>query len=141
MYAIYTVFGVRLTRTHKVAGAEVLAASFGIGAVLSIPIVITTSAWVNSASNVGLVLYLGLATTTVAYILFGNGLTHLSPGTVSTLTLLEPVMATLLGVFILGEPMGLRGWVGCATIIIALAILGIVESRVAVVEVEVNHDA
>jgi DME family drug/metabolite transporter len=129
MYAIFTVFGVRLTRTHDVTGAEVLGVSFGIGAVLSLPIVLFTSAWINSALLVGFVLYIGLATTALGYILFGNGLTHLSPGTVSTLTLAEPVLATLMGVFILGEAMNLRGWIGCAVIIGALALLGIVESR------------
>lgn len=129
MYAIFTVFGVRLTRTHEVTGAEVLGAAFGIGAVLALPIVLVTSAWVNSALLIGFVLYIGLATTALGYILFGNGLTHLSPGTVSTLTLAEPVLATLMGVFILGEPMNLRGWIGCAVIISALALLGIVESR------------
>ena len=129
MYAVFTVFGVRLTRTHDVTGAEVLGAAFGIGAVLSLPIVLFTSAWINSAVLVGFVLYIGLATTALGYILFGNGLTHLSPGTVSTLTLAEPVLATLMGVFILGEAMNLRGWIGCAVIIGALALLGIVESR------------
>ena len=129
MYAIFTVFGVKLTRTHEVTGAEVLGAAFGIGAVLSLPIVLFTSAWVNSALLVGFVLYIGLATTALGYILFGNGLTHLNPGTVSTLTLAEPVLATLMGVFILGEAMNFRGWVGCAVIIGALALLGIVESR------------
>lgn len=129
MYAVFTVFGVRLTRTHDVTGAEVLGAAFGIGALLSIPIVLFTSAWINSAILIGFVLYIGLATTALGYILFGNGLTHLSPGTVSTLTLAEPVLATLMGVFILGEAMNLRGWVGCAVIISALALLGIVESR------------
>jgi DME family drug/metabolite transporter len=129
MYAIFTVFGVKLTRTHDVTGVEVLGATFGIGAILSLPIVLFTSAWINSALLVGFVLYIGLATTALGYILFGNGLTHLSPGTVSTLTLAEPVLATLMGVFILGEAMNLRGWIGCAVIIGALALLGIVESR------------
>ena len=129
MYAVFTVFGVRLTRTHDVTGVEVLGAAFGIGAVLSLPIVLFTSAWVNSALLIGFVLYIGLATTALGYILFGNGLTHLSPGTVSTLTLAEPVLATLMGVFILGEAMNLRGWIGCGVIIGALALLGIVESR------------
>jgi DME family drug/metabolite transporter len=129
MYAVFTVFGVRLTRTHDVTGAEVLGAAFGIGAVLSLPIVLFTSAWINSAPLVGFVLYIGLATTALGYILFGNGLTHLSPGTVSTLTLAEPVLATLMGVYILSEAMNLRGWIGCAVIIGALALLGIVESR------------
>jgi DME family drug/metabolite transporter len=129
MYAVFTVFGVRLTRTRDVTGAEVLGAAFGIGALISLPIVLFTSAWINSALLVGFVLYIGLATTALGYSLFGNGLTHLSPGTVSTLTLAEPVLATLMGVFILGEVMNLRGWIGCAVIIGALALLGIVESR------------
>jgi DME family drug/metabolite transporter len=129
MYAVFTVFGVRLTRTRDVTGAEVLGAAFGIGALISLPIVLFTSAWINSALLVGFVLYIGLATTALGYILFGNGLTHLSPGTVSTLTLAEPVLATLMGVFILGEVMNLRGWIGCVVIIGALALLGIVESR------------
>ena len=141
MYAVFTVFGVRLTRTHDVTGAEVLGAAFGIGAVLSLPIVLFTSAWIDSALLVGFVLYIGLATTALGYILFGNGLTHLSPGTVSTLTLAEPVLATLMGVYILGEDMNLRGWIGCAVIIGALALLGIVESRTPAKEPLENSNA
>lgn len=128
MYAVFTVFGVRLTRLHGIPGAQVLGAVFGIGAVLSFPIVLLTSAWITSGLYLGFVLYIGFATTALGYILFGNGLTHLSPGTVSTLTLAEPVLATMIGVFILSEPMNFIGWIGCATIIGALALLGIVES-------------
>lgn len=128
MYAIFTVFGVRLARSHNIPGAQVLGAVFGIGAVISFPIVLVTSSWINSGLYVGFVLYIGLGATALGYILFGNGLTHLSPGTVSTLTLAEPVLATFLGVFILSESMNLMGWLGCATIITALALLGIVES-------------
>ena len=115
--------------TNRAKNFGMIGAAFGIGAVLSLPIVLFTSAWINSALLVGFVLYIGLATTALGYILFGNGLTHLSPGTVSTLTLAEPVLATLMGVYILGEAMNLRGWIGCAVIIGALALLGIVESR------------
>ena len=128
MYAIFTVFGVRLARAHDISGVQVLGAVFGIGALISFPIVLFTSSWINSGLYVGFVLYIGLGTTALGYILFGNGLTHLSPGTVSTLTLAEPLLATFLGVFLLSEPMNLMGWIGCATIITALALLGIVES-------------
>jgi DME family drug/metabolite transporter len=103
--------------------------------------VLFTSAWINSALLVGFVLYIGLATTALGYILFGNGLTHLSPGTVSTLTLAEPVLGTLMGVYILGEAMNLRGWIGCAVIIGALALLGIVESRTPAKEPLENSNA
>jgi DME family drug/metabolite transporter len=107
----------------------VLAVSFGIGSLLSIPIVATTSSWITKPTDVFLVVYLGLATTGLAYIFFGNGISHLSPGTVSTMTLAEPVLATIWGVFLLSEPMGLRGWVGAGIILIALLYLGIAESR------------
>lgn len=129
MYAVMTVYGVQIVKRIGVSGAEVLAVSFGIGSLLSIPIVATTSSWITKPTDVFLVVYLGLATTGLAYIFFGNGITHLSPGTVSTMTLAEPVLATIWGVFLLSEPMGLRGWVGAGIILIALLYLGISESR------------
>jgi drug/metabolite transporter (DMT)-like permease len=45
------------------------------------------------------------------------------------MTLAEPVLATIWGVFLLSEPMGLRGWVGAGIILIALLYLGMAESR------------
>jgi DME family drug/metabolite transporter len=68
-------------------------------------------------------------TTTVAYLLFGVGLKVLQPGHIATLTLLEPAVATILGVVVLSEPISAAGWIGCLLVIGALALLGIAENR------------
>lgn len=128
-YSIFTVVGVKMVRNLGVTGAEVLAVAFTIGAIFALPVVGTTSSWLDGPKPVAAILFAGLAATSLAYTLFGNGISHLSAGTVSTLTLFEPVTATSLGVFLLGESMNIRGWIGCAIIIAALGLLGYFESQ------------
>ncbi len=126
-YAVYTVIGVRLAR-EGAAPSVVLAGSFSIGAVLLLPAAVT-STWWWSWSGVAAVLWLGLGATTVAYLLFGVGLRSLQPGHIATLNLFEPVVATLLGVFILGEQLGMAGWLGAVLVLVALGLLGFAGSR------------
>jgi DME family drug/metabolite transporter len=87
------------------------------------------STWWLAPGGIVVVLWLGLATTTVAYLLFGVGLKVLQPGHIATLTLLEPAIATVLGVVVLGEPVAAVGWIGCLLVFGALALLGIAENR------------
>jgi DME family drug/metabolite transporter len=127
-YAFYTVFGVRFAREGE-QPTHVLAASFVVSGALLIPVFIMSGTWWMSWSSILLILWLGLATTTLAYILFGMGLRSLQPGHIATLNLAEPVFATLLGVFVLGETLGALGVVGCVLVIVGLGVLGIAESR------------
>lgn len=126
-YALYTVIGVRLARDGA-APSAVLAGSFSIGAVLLLPAAVT-STWWWSWSGVAAVLWLGIVATTVAYLLFGVGLGSLQPGHIATLNLFEPVVATLLGVLVLGEQLGMTGWLGTVLVLVALGLLGIAGSR------------
>ena len=126
-YAVYTVVGVRLSREGG-DPSSVLAASFSIGALLLLPAAVA-STWWWSPSGVVAVLWLGLGATTVAYLLFGVGLAVLQPGHIATLNLLEPAVATLLGVVVLSESLGIMGWIGCILVFAALALLGIMENR------------
>ena len=127
-YAFYTVFGVRFAREGE-QPTHVLAASFAVSGVILVPVFLLSGTWWMSWSSVLLILWLGLATTTLAYILFGMGLRALQPGHIATLNLAEPVFATLLGVFVLGEVLGPLGVVGCALVIVGLGVLGIAEGR------------
>jgi DME family drug/metabolite transporter len=127
-YAFYTVFGVRFARAGE-QPTHVLAASFAVSGVLLIPVFLASGTWWMSWSSVLLILWLGLATTTVAYILFGMGLKVLQPGHIATLNLAEPVIATLLGVVVLGEIIGPLGALGCLLVIIGLGALGLSEGR------------
>jgi DME family drug/metabolite transporter len=123
-YAVFTVLGVRLARDGESA-THVLAAAFSLAAIVTIPVFVTAGLWWWNPQGIVLLVWLGLAATTVAYLLFGVGLRTLQPGHIATLNLAEPVVATLLGVVILGEVLGVRGWFGCGLIVIALAILGV----------------
>ena len=123
-YAVFTVLGVRLSR-QGIPATTVLAASFTIAAAVSIPSFVLAGLWWWSPQGVLLLLWLGLATTTLAYLLFGMGLTRLQPGHIATLNLAEPVVATLLGVMVLGEVLGGWGWLGSVLVLAALGMLGV----------------
>lgn len=127
-YAFYTVFGVRFARSGE-QPTQVLAASFAVSGVLLVPVFVASGTWWMSWSSIALILWLGLATTTLAYILFGMGLRWLQPGHIATLNLAEPVVATLLGVFVLGEALGGLGVLGCVMVIVGLGVLGVSEGR------------
>ncbi len=123
-YAFYTVASKRLMNEgHR--SDEVMAAAFGLGGLLLLPVLLTQPlAWLATPSGIAMALWLGLGTTTLAYVLFGRGLTHLPAGPVTTLVLAEPVVATLLGVLVLGETIPLLGWVGVGCVLAGLALQG-----------------
>lgn len=125
-YAVYTVLGARLTRDGHNSTA-VLAVSFTIGAILLLPFIAGDFGAVMTPAGIGLILWLGLGATALAYYFFGVGLRSLQPGHVATLNLAEPVVATLLGVIVLGEILTGWGWAGCMVIVAALALLGLSE--------------
>lgn len=126
-YAGYTVLGVRLTREGHPPSA-VLASSFAVGALVLLPAAVTSGWWLSTGGVVE-VLWLGIATTTLAYLLFGLGLRELQPGHIATLNLFEPAVATILSVLVLGETLGTIGWIGCLLVVGALALLGVAENR------------
>ena len=64
-----------------------------------------TAAWFGAA-GLCLVAYLGVATMAIANVLLTRGIHGLPPGPVATLMLTDPVVATVLGVVVLGESLG-----------------------------------
>ncbi len=126
-YAVYTVLGARLARDGHNPGV-VMAAPFSLGALLLAPF-LAGAGWLATPSGLVLALWLGVAATSVAYLLFGLALPVLQPGHIATLTLLEPVGATLLGVLVLGETLPAYGWLGCGLILLGLLVLVGSEAR------------
>jgi DME family drug/metabolite transporter len=123
-YAFYTVASKRLMNDGH-GSDEVMAAAFGLGGLLLVPVLLTQPlAWLTTPSGIAMALWLGLATTTLAYVLFGRGLRHLPAGPVTTLVLAEPVVATLLGVLVLGETIPVVGWAGIGLVLVGLALQG-----------------
>lgn len=127
-YAVYTVIGVRLAGAGHPPEA-VMAVPFTIGAVLLSPFLLAAGTWLFTAEGLALALWLGLVATALAYVLFGTALPWLAPGTIATLTLTEPLMATLLGVVVLSERLLGGQWLGCALILGAVVLIGAWGSR------------
>ncbi|WP_425837342.1 DMT family transporter [Microbacterium sp. PA5] len=70
-------------------------------AVLALPFVDVS--WVLDPAGLVMTLWLGIATIAVAYTLFTWGLERLTAATAATLTLAEPLTASILGIAVLGE--------------------------------------
>nr|WP_268932579.1 EamA family transporter [Microbacterium paulum] len=79
--------------------------------------------WVAQPRGLGLVLWLGLATISVAYVLFTWGLQGVSAATAATLTLAEPLTAALLGLTVLGEHLSPLAVAGLVVLAAGLALL------------------
>lgn len=122
-YALYTYASSRAIRAGQPARG-VMGGMFGLGAVGLIPVLIVFGApLLQSASSIGIAAYLALGPMFVAYLLFGIGMRTLRSSTATTITLLEPFVATLLAVLVVGERLEIIGWVGLALILVAVTVL------------------
>ncbi|MCG5215026.1 EamA family transporter [Streptosporangium soli] len=75
------------------------------GSVALLPWLIAGLPALADARSLGLVAWLAGATTALAYMFFVTGLRRVTAATAGTLSLVEPLVATLLGVLVLGERM------------------------------------
>ena len=109
---------------------QVMAAVFGLGALILAPLLLTQDlAWLVQPRGIGVVLWLGIFATALAYTLFGKGLARTPVATAVTLSLAEPLTAGLLGVLLLGERLTPLAGVGIALIFSGLALLSIPVKR------------
>src|SRR5918999_651877 len=99
------------------APEAVMAAVFGVGALLMLPLLaLVPAGGLVTPGGLTLVLYLGAIPTALAYVLFARGLERTGASETATLTLAEPLTAAALGVIALGEPPGLAGAGGAAPV-------------------------
>ena len=109
---------------------ELPAATFSLGGLLLVPVLLSQPlAWLAEPSGLALALYLGVATMAIANVVLSLGLGNLSPGPVTTLMLSDPLVATILGVVVLGETLGPAAWLGVALVSAGLVLQGVVLAR------------
>jgi len=122
-YAVYTWAAHRLIG-RGVSTRATMGAVFGLGGLLLLPVLLATGApLVASWTNAGVGAYMALVPMFTGYLLFGWALAHVPVTTATTLTLLEPAIATLLAVTIVGEHLPAAGWAGLALIAGCLVVL------------------
>lgn len=122
-YALYTYASSRAIRTGQ-AARGVMGGMFGLGALALLPVLIVLGApLLQSGRSIGIAAYLALGPMFVAYLLFGIGMRTLRSSTATTITLLEPFVATLLAVIVVGERLEPIGWIGLGLILAAVTVL------------------
>ncbi|MDP9863429.1 MULTISPECIES: DMT family transporter [Streptosporangium] len=129
LYAFYAVAAARVIGAGAPSGA-VMGAMFGGAAVVMLPVLLWTgTAWLAEPRGLLTALYLGCATTALAYVLYGRGLRTTPVATAATLALAEPAVAALLGVAVLGERLTLASAGGLALLGASLAVVALPERR------------
>ncbi|MFH9089653.1 DMT family transporter [Streptomyces sp. NPDC017673] len=122
-YALYSWAAHRLI-TRRIPSRAAMGAVFGLGGLLLLPVLLATGApLVSSWSNAAVGTYMALVPMFTGYVLFGWGLAHVPASTATTLSLLEPAVAAVLAVLVVGERLPAAGWAGTALVIACLAVL------------------
>lgn len=124
-YALYAVTAARLI-TAGTPGRVVMGGLFGGGAVVLLPVLLAGPlGWLVTPRGAAVVLYLGVITTAVAYLLYARGLRTTPAPAAVTLGLAEPAVAALLALAVLGERLTADAVTGIVLIGLALAVLAI----------------
>jgi len=122
-YGLYTyAFGRLIERGHS--PRAVIGAMFGgASPILLLVLAVTGAGLFASAAQVALVGYLVLGPMVLAYVAFSVALKTLRSSTVASVALLEPVIAGLLAIVLVGERLGPLAWVGALAVLGAMAML------------------
>ena len=128
-YAIYTECAALLI-DQKLDSTAVMGVLFLSAGILTSPFLLFRPvSWIATQRGVVMIVYLGIVTLSLAYVAFGKGLKKLVPTTVVMLTLLEPVVATLLAYFVLHEKVSGSTWFGTVLVLVGLPIIAISVQR------------
>ncbi len=121
-YAMYSWAAHRLINTG-IPSQAAMGSIFGGGGLLLMPVLLFTGApLLYSTTNFAVGLYMAVVPMFLGYYLFGKGLAQIRASLATTITLLEPVVATLLAVTVVGEQLSVIGWFGIVLISICLLI-------------------
>ena len=124
-YAAYaTVASALITRGEN--DRAVVGVLFAGAGVLLLPVLAAYGpGWLLTVRGAPAVVYLGLITTGVGYVLYGRGLRTTPVAAATTLTLAEPAVASVLGLLVLGERLGATALGGLALLVVSLVILAV----------------
>lgn len=123
-YASYTESASALV-SRSVPTTTVMAALFLGAGLITAPALAWTGVDILHTSRGLIVLgYLGLITLTASYVAFGWSLQYIPPTLVVMLTLLEPVVAAILSVFVLHQNLAPLGWIGAIGVGLGMILAG-----------------
>ncbi len=116
---------VYLTRGFRVEinSALIAAATFSVSSILLFPsLILLPPVWIDFRST-ALLLFLGLVSTGVAFLLFTFGLKRMAASTAVTLALAEPLTAWFLATVVLNEPVTISKLIGVGMLVCGIRIV------------------
>jgi drug/metabolite transporter, DME family len=129
-YAVYSWAAHRLIG-RGVSSRAAMGTVFGLGGLLLLPVLLAMGAPLAASwSSAAVGAYMALVPMFTGYLLFGWALAHVPASTATTLSLLEPGVATILAVTVVGERLPAAGWAGLTLIAGCLIILTAPKPRV-----------
>jgi len=119
-YAIFAL-GSKTILSSGVASELAMARVFGIASIMLAPTLFFVNLkWLTQRDAIMMVLWLGIVTLALAYWSYATGLKDLEPSQTTLITLVEPVVATVLGVVVLSERPSSIAWLGVLIVIASL---------------------
>lgn len=127
-YALFAVLSKDLVAVQRPEAA--MGVVFMLGALMLLPLAFWLDfTWLAEPRGVLVALHLGIVTTALAYALFAQGLMTTPVATAATLTLGEPLTATLLGLLLLREAVDLQAALGMGLLLAGLLALALSTRR------------
>jgi len=123
-YASYSVASKKLLETYPVELVVGVVVSLG-GIIISPLLFFNDLNWLASPRGLAVSMHLGLFTIAVAYSLYNRGLTKIAVANAVTLTLAEPLVAAILGIFLLGEEINLLSGLGISMLFLGMLVLSV----------------
>ena len=130
-YAIFAL-GSKTILSSGVSSELAMAKVFGIASLMLAPTLLFVDLeWLTHTDAIVMVLWLGIVTLALAYWSYATGLRHLEPSQTTMITLVEPVVATLLGAVVLSERPTVLAWCGIFVVIASLLADSRITSKIA----------
>jgi drug/metabolite transporter, DME family len=121
-YALYAAASKQLLQDKP--ATAVTAVTFSLGGLFLAPLLLRADlGWLAQPAGLLAALHLGLLATGLAYLLFAQGLQRVRLGTAVSLSLAEPLIATLLGLLLLREQLPLLAFFGLVLLLGGLVVL------------------
>lgn len=122
-YALYS-WSARQLMLKGIDSKAAMGATFGCGGLLLIPVMLITGTTFFAAwNNIAVSCYMALIPMFLGYLCYGYGLSKISASLATTISLLEPAVATILAILIVGEDLSLIGLGGILLIFICLVMV------------------
>ncbi len=125
-YGLYSIFS-RFALQRGYHPITITSYIFLFGALGGIPLTDfgEVTAVVGQPEHLLYLLIYTLVTTIVPYISYTTGLQYVENGVAAVLACIEPVMATIFGIFFFSELPSVTGWLGIALVLTALTVLNL----------------